>query len=167
MGRNRSRPRRTVRGVARVRVCGGPARPRPAQRAAHGTSARRHCPAARHQRTGDDGDGGSPATATGGRGEAAGRVRATWLRTAAVGARAVGAAAWSGRQREGRGGGQRAAGAECGVRRRCRRAWASGALSGRAARCPDSGFRPRCRRGTWRPHGSGTLPRGPSAARGG
>jgi hypothetical protein len=39
-------------------------------------------------------------------------------------------------------------------------------LSGRAMRCPDSGFKPWHRRGTWRPHSSGTLPRGPGAARG-
>jgi hypothetical protein len=44
------------------------------------------------------------------------------------------------------------------TRQHCRDAW---------ARCPDSGFKPLCRRGTWRPHGSGVLPRGPGAARDG
>jgi hypothetical protein len=41
-----------------------------------------------------------------------------------------------------------------------------GELSGRAARCPDNGFKPWRQRGACRPRGNGTLPRGPSAARG-
>jgi hypothetical protein len=40
-------------------------------------------------------------------------------------------------------------------------------LSGRAVRCPDNGFKPRVRRGAWRPRGSGVLPHGLGAVRGG
>jgi hypothetical protein len=120
--------------------------------------------AARHWRTGDggavahrrgDGDG---RWATAGAVRRPAAVRATRLRTAAVGARAVGTTAvhmrrWSGRGARGE------AALSGGRAARARQ------LSGRAARCPDNGFKPLRRHGAWRPRGSGALPRGPGAAR--
>jgi hypothetical protein len=142
-------------GAARA-ARGGSARRRTARRRL-GTGAREMAGAAAHRR--GDGDGRWRRVTVGARQQPA-AVRATRLRTAAVGARAVGTTAARARRRSGgvalsgKGGAVRScatstrrgerAGAECGA-----------TLLGRATRGPNSGLKPRCRRGTWRPRGSG------------
>jgi hypothetical protein len=150
--------------ASHVRGAGAAQLGHPVQRAAHGASARRRRYTAAAwlgdgaARRADGGTAPAHGRRRGGRGGTA-AVRAAWLRTAAVGMRAV-------RARLGRDG--IVTGEACGSGREAvgggRRE--RGLLSGRAAHSPDSGFKSRHRHGAWQPCGNGALPRGPGAARG-
>jgi hypothetical protein len=193
LGRDRSRPRCTVHGVAHGlsrRSVRGPRARRWRPCSAGPRNTRWHCPAARgsaaallgepataqHQRTGD---GGETVAHQRGDGGVARRRRASGERREMVTDRASAAS-----DRGGRDGGvseaavRHGGGAREVVGRRAARARRRSGGRGRGGDCrarrgaveaavgTARGFKPLHRRGAWRPHGSGVLPRGPSAGRG-